>query len=281
MATTRFIDHLLEGDHASRPAASAVPQGTLYSCTTHSLIYQSDGTSTWSTWATLGGGGLSDPMTTRGDIIVRNASNVTARLAIGSSGKVLSSDGTDVSWQTPASSGALVLLEQHTASSSSTLPFSSFISSTYDTYFFTFTSIVLSTNADFVFQVGTGGGPTYDTGGNYSYETFVWRAGAVAQSGATAQTAVAMSWQVTDDVNAGAGALNGLNGEMYLFDPQNTSLYRQVHGRTSYYDTSPFRVSVEFAGKYETTTALTAVRFLPSAGNITSGTIRVYGLAKS
>lgn len=52
--TTRFADHLLEGDHASRPAATAVPDGTLYSCTDHSLVYQSDG-ATWATWATLGG----------------------------------------------------------------------------------------------------------------------------------------------------------------------------------------------------------------------------------
>jgi len=44
------------GDHASRPAASAVGSGGLYSCTTHSLIYQTDGSS-WTTWATLGGGG--------------------------------------------------------------------------------------------------------------------------------------------------------------------------------------------------------------------------------
>lgn len=50
-------------------------------------------------------GALTDPMTTRGDIIVRNASNVTARLPIGSSGKVLQSDGTDISWQTPAAGG--------------------------------------------------------------------------------------------------------------------------------------------------------------------------------
>ena len=55
MATTRFIDHVLTGDQASRPAASAVPQGTLYACSTHDLIYQSDGTSAWSTWASLGG----------------------------------------------------------------------------------------------------------------------------------------------------------------------------------------------------------------------------------
>lgn len=45
---------LLVGDHASRPLATAVVAGTLYSCTDHDLIYQSDG-ATWSTWADLTG----------------------------------------------------------------------------------------------------------------------------------------------------------------------------------------------------------------------------------
>lgn len=49
--------------------------------------------------------GLTDPMTTRGDIIVRDATNTTARLAVGTAGQFLSSDGTDVSWSTPAGSG--------------------------------------------------------------------------------------------------------------------------------------------------------------------------------
>ena len=52
--TTYFADHLPSGDHASRPAATAVPEGALYSCSDHDLIYQSDG-ATWSTWATVGG----------------------------------------------------------------------------------------------------------------------------------------------------------------------------------------------------------------------------------
>ena len=43
-------------------------------------------------------GSLDDPMTTRGDIIVRNSSNATARLGVGSANTVLSSDGTDVSY---------------------------------------------------------------------------------------------------------------------------------------------------------------------------------------
>jgi hypothetical protein len=43
-------------------------------------------------------GSLADPMTTRGDLIIRDASNATARLAIGSANTVLKSDGTDASW---------------------------------------------------------------------------------------------------------------------------------------------------------------------------------------
>ncbi len=42
------------GIHSARPAAADVGSGGIYSCTTHSLIYQTDG-STWTTWATLGG----------------------------------------------------------------------------------------------------------------------------------------------------------------------------------------------------------------------------------
>jgi hypothetical protein len=51
--------------------------------------------------------GLSDPMTTRGDIIVRNASNVTARLGRGSASQVLTSNGTDLAWASPSGGSAL------------------------------------------------------------------------------------------------------------------------------------------------------------------------------
>lgn len=51
--STAFEAHLLTGTHAARPAATAVPSGTLYSCSDHGLVYQSDG-AVWSTWATLG-----------------------------------------------------------------------------------------------------------------------------------------------------------------------------------------------------------------------------------
>jgi ribosomal protein L12E/L44/L45/RPP1/RPP2 len=49
--------------------------------------------------------GLTDPMTTRGDIIIRNAANATARLGVGTINQVLTSDGTDVAWAAQAGGG--------------------------------------------------------------------------------------------------------------------------------------------------------------------------------
>lgn len=57
MAAITVPGMFLTGDHASRPAASAVGGGSLYACSTHALIYQSD-TSSWTTWFTGGTGGV-------------------------------------------------------------------------------------------------------------------------------------------------------------------------------------------------------------------------------
>jgi hypothetical protein len=69
------------------------------------LIYRNNGT-TWDTWATLTGT-FSDPLTTKGDLIIRTSS-ATGRLAVGTNGKVLTADSTateGVSWQTPTGGG--------------------------------------------------------------------------------------------------------------------------------------------------------------------------------
>lgn len=49
-----------------------------------------------------------DVITTRGDIVRGSSTGVAERLAIGTSGQVLTSDGTDVSWSTPFSSSSLI-----------------------------------------------------------------------------------------------------------------------------------------------------------------------------
>jgi hypothetical protein len=87
MTATRFADHILGPDtHANRPAATACPWGTVYKCTTHNMIEKNDG-GTWVDWASLAGG-FSDPLTTKGDLLVRSASAST-RQAAGADGTSL------------------------------------------------------------------------------------------------------------------------------------------------------------------------------------------------
>ncbi|HNT49356.1 MAG TPA: hypothetical protein PKK67_02120, partial [Cyclobacteriaceae bacterium] len=62
------------------------------------LTTNGSGTASWQTPSS----GFSDPMTTRGDIIIRDPSNTTVRLGIGTNGQVLTSDGTDVAWAAPS-----------------------------------------------------------------------------------------------------------------------------------------------------------------------------------
>jgi hypothetical protein len=49
-----------------------------------------------------------DVITTRGDVVRGNSSGVIERLALGSNGQVLTSDGTDAAWATPSAAGDLV-----------------------------------------------------------------------------------------------------------------------------------------------------------------------------
>lgn len=95
----------LSGTHAARPGAAGPPAGTLYSCTTDSLIYRTDGTS-WSTWATLGsvGGSVATDAIwdVAGDVAVGSGANTAARLAIGDAGGALSRVNGAVAWNSGA-----------------------------------------------------------------------------------------------------------------------------------------------------------------------------------
>lgn len=266
---------LQTGTHGARPAASAVGSGALYFCTTHNLIYQQISTA-WGTFWTFSTG-FTDPMTTRGDIIIRDASNTTARLGIGSSGKVLTSDGTDISWQTPAGgSGALIYLTTLTGSSSATLDFTS-LSSSYHQYRFDFNNILPATDSvQFLMRVGTGGGPTYDTGTNYNYANlqYVDDGASTGLRCATAGTSFELgnAWNNTAN-QGGSGTIiwnNPASGASY---PRYTmSLTRLAAGS---------EIASVGGGRYKSTTAITGIRFLFSSGNIASGEILCYGIKNS
>jgi hypothetical protein len=179
-------------------------------------------------------------------------------------------------------SSGLVLLEQHTASNSAALNFTGSISSTYDEYVIEILNLTPATNAaSALLQFSTNAGSSYDSGTNYAHQAFRWinssQAAAGANSGATS---------ITIDGGGGVDKLNntasngGLCGTFHLFNPLSSSAYKLLTGQTTFYSSGSLWDGASVAAQYLSTSAVNAFSISMSSGNITSGTVRVYGIAK-
>ena len=175
--------------------------------------------------------------------------------------------------------GALVLLEQHTASSSATLDFTTAISSTYDDYLIEVLNVLPVTNTvDLVMEVSTDGGSTWDTtSGHYSWEAMRSNTSGSSSSGSTSASGITVSANTTDHVQNDANN-GGVHGSFRLIAP-GSAIYKYLFGNVSLYYGSAW-VTAFIGGRYLQTAAVNALRFLFSSGDIASGTIRVYGVAK-
>jgi len=222
-----------------------------------------------------GGGGT--PGGSDKDVQYNNA-GAFGGITPGAAGTVLTSGGAGVTptFAAAGGGGSCVLLEQHTASSSASLDFTTFISSTYDTYVFELLNVLPATStADLWMRVGTGGGPTWDTGANYTWAYLQY---SQIPNGANLGNAGDTKMKIGNSlINT---ATKGASGRVELFSPQSTSVHKQFIGHLSITDSSGNYVGAQIGSLYAATTALTGVQVLFSSGNIASGTIRVYGLSK-
>ncbi len=174
-----------------------------------------------------------------------------------------------------ANGGNQVLLEQHTASASATLDFTTCISSTYDEYLLEMVGLLNATNdQSLVLQVGTGAGPTWDTGSNYK-----WGQGQNGGGGGfNNQSSSDTSIQVAHTARNTSGYT--VSGSIKAFAPQGTIFKMFTYQSEAFSSDNNFYSNIG-AGVYIQTTALTGFRFFFASGNITSGTIRCYGIAKA
>jgi hypothetical protein len=175
------------------------------------------------------------------------------------------------------SAAGKVLLEQHTASTSTSLDFTTCISSSYDSYEFEFLNVLPATTGSTLnLRMSTDGGVTYDAGANYRHAyTFSNTNNAGGTSGSNGETGMVFMGGITNTASDGGGS-----GYLRMFNPASTNT-RQFEFGSSFRFTDTFWYHIHGAGQWtNTTTAANAVRFLMSAGNITSGTIRCYGMGK-
>ena len=177
--------------------------------------------------------------------------------------------------------GSMVLISTSTASSSSTIDFTSGIDSTYKEYIFKFFDIHPATNdQSFAFQV--------DTGTNTSYNQTITSTFFNAQHDESDSNTYFM-YRTTGDqalgtsfqrLTEGTGNDNdqSCSGTLHLFDPSNTTFVKHFIANTHNAHQGDYAMNNFIAGYVNTTTALTRVRFKFESGNIDSGTIKMYGV---
>ena len=179
------------------------------------------------------------------------------------------------------SGSSLVLLSTQTASSSSTISFTSGIDSTYKEYIFKFINIHSSNdNVDFYINGSADSGSNY----NVAKTTTYFRAGTdESDSGAS------VDYRASEDLAQGTGGQIILqqvgndndqcgSGTLHLFDPSNTTFVKHFISRVDGMAHNNQLLSDFIAGYFNTTSAIDAIQFSIEAGTIQSGTIKLYGV---
>jgi hypothetical protein len=183
-----------------------------------------------------------------------------------------------------ASAGTLILLSTQTASASATISFTTGLDSTYDEYIFKFINCHPATNSvEFQFNMSTDGGSNYNVTKTSTF-FYSYHKEDGTDSGLTYDTdndlAQSTSFQ---DLTRDTGNTNDENcsGSLSLFNPASTTYVKHFIANTSDYVINSYNRNTFIAGYGNTTSAVNAIQFKFSSGNIDDGIIKLYGVKKS
>jgi len=178
--------------------------------------------------------------------------------------------------------GAMTLISTQTASSSSTISFTSGIDSTYKEYIFKFINMHPATDdVEFSFNGSIDGGSNY----NVTKTTTFIRA-----YNDEADSAAALQYDTSDDLAQSTsyqtlgGSVGNDNdqccsGTLHLFDPSSTTFVKHFTASFNNYINTDFSIASYITGYFNNTNDIDAISFKFSSGNIDSGTIKLYGVS--
>ena len=177
--------------------------------------------------------------------------------------------------------GDLIFISRSTASSSSSLSITSGLTSTYKEYIFFFNNIHPATNnANLQFNMSIDGGSNYNvTKTSTHFRAYHEENGASAALGYRTGDDLAQStdYQTLILEQGNDNDANGA-GILHLFDPSNTTFVKHFIFRGITDQSGNTARETYVAGYGNTTSAINAVRFQMSSGNMDSGTIDMYGV---
>ena len=183
----------------------------------------------------------------------------------------------------------MTLIKTLTASSSSTLSFVDgssdvVLDSTYPIYLFKFIDIHPATdNAKFQVNFSVDAGSNY----NVTKTTTFFRA-VHYEDGSSSSVSYSTGQDLAQSTNfanivdgVGSDADQNVSGDLHLFNPSSTTFVKHFLSNANTCTDDNATKNCYGAGYGNTTSAIDAVQFKMSSGNIDSGTIKLYGIKDS
>ncbi len=164
------------------------------------------------------------------------------------------------------------LISTQTASSSSALSFTSVISSSYNVYFVSIRNLIPATdNVSLALTFSTDNGSTY-LSANYFYTMYNEVLAGETASGSNSTSSCTIADKLSNN------SARGLNADFYMYNLANGSVAPYYVGLGIHYNKDAEGDYLTLGGSNSGTTAINAIKFAMSSGNITSGSIYLYGL---
>jgi hypothetical protein len=183
-----------------------------------------------------------------------------------------------------APAGTLILLSTQTASSSANISFTTGLDSTYDEYIIKYINVRPATDAtDFQFNMSTDSGSNYNTTkttSNFIAYHFEDDSGAVLAYNGSYDLAQSTAFQTLGD-QVGSGADENISGTLTIYNPSSTTYVKHFINTGNEYQYSNISINEFSAGYGNTTSAVNALQFKFSSGNIADGIFKLYGVKKS
>ena len=176
---------------------------------------------------------------------------------------------------------ALVLLSTQTPSGATEVEFTSLIDSSYVEYIFKFITINPATDSSYlVFNGSSDGGDNYNVektstffsaehGWDASSYDFSYRTSYDLAEGAGFQY---MTGPMGNDASANVAA------ELHLYNPSSTTYVKNWMGSANMYHNADYMARYYFAGYFNTTSAIDAMKFYMSDSGAFDGIIKMYGV---
>jgi hypothetical protein len=207
-----------------------------------------------------------NPSTTLGDIEYRSSTaNTNTRLAIGSTGNILTVAGGVPTWAAPAGGGGMTLLATTSLSGSST-DISS-ISGSYKQLFLILIDVYGSGTNDFRFRFNS------DTSSSNYYFNVMFQENATYNNQRSSNSGYLQGGNVTTS----STQLNKFNGTISIPNYTSTGSKYVKYDNMSI-SSSPSNYQIMGTGLYIGGSAISSITILNSAGTFSGGTVYTYGV---